>query len=121
VSLPPRRPRLLVVDDDAPTREALIEGLSDEGFVVVAAEEGAQALEMMIETRPDVVLLDLMMPGMNGWEVLDEMKARPALRDIPVVIVTASRHVGKAPWGYPIWVKPLKLDPLTRSILTLLR
>jgi CheY-like chemotaxis protein len=107
---------LLVVEDDAAIRDALVEGLTDAGFTVRAAEDGAQAIQMMGVARPDMVLLDLMMPRMTGWQVVEEMKQQPALRDVAVVVVTAARYAGAAPGGYPVWVKPLRLERLTRSI-----
>jgi DNA-binding response OmpR family regulator len=110
------RVTLLVVEDDMAIRDALVDGLIDAGFTVHAAEDGAEAIQMMAAAKPDLVLLDMMMPRMTGWQVIDEMKEQPALREIPVVVVTAARYVGSVPMGYPVWVKPLRLEPLTRSI-----
>jgi two-component system sensor histidine kinase ChiS len=115
------RSPLLVVDDDGPTRDALVDGLTDQGFEVYQADNGARALDLMIAIRPALVLLDLMMPGMTGWEVLEEMRTRPDLREIPVLVVTAARHIGRAPLGYQVWVKPVRMDSLTTAIRDLLR
>jgi CheY-like chemotaxis protein len=112
---------LLVVDDDGPTRDALADGLGEQGFEVHEADSGARALDLMIALRPAVVLVDLMMPEMTGWELLEEMRSRPDLRDIPVMVMTAARYIGRAPMGYPVWVKPMRMESLTGAIWKLLR
>jgi two-component system response regulator MprA len=74
------------VDDDRETRETLAAILAEEGFAVRQASNGLEALEDMAAHEPDVVLLDLMMPVMNGWEVLRAL--RHAQRDVPVVVLS---------------------------------
>jgi CheY-like chemotaxis protein len=81
--------RILVVDDEAVNRELLEIILSWEGFGVVTAASGAEALACVAQVQPDLVLLDLMMPGMNGYEVTNLMKANHATEHIPIIIVTA--------------------------------
>ncbi len=80
---------VLVVDDDPITREMLRRMLSKRGWAVTEAADGSDGLAALGRIRPAAVLLDLMMPGMDGFEVLDEMRRQPAWRDIPVVVVTA--------------------------------
>jgi signal transduction histidine kinase/CheY-like chemotaxis protein len=80
---------VLVVDDDPMTREMLRRLLSKRGWSVTEAANGSDALSVLGRTRPAVVLLDLMMPGMDGFEVLDAMRREATWRDIPVVVVTA--------------------------------
>jgi len=81
--------RLLVVDDNEGNRDMLSRRLSREGYTVETAENGRKALKM-IETRPiDLVLLDVMMPEMNGYEVLERLKADRTRRDIPVIMISA--------------------------------
>ena len=80
---------VLVVDDDPMTREMLRRILSKRGWSVTEAADGFDALSVLGRTRPAVVLLDLMMPGMDGFDVLDAMRREATWRDIPVVIVTA--------------------------------
>lgn len=63
--------------------------LGQQGFEVFGAVGGEEGLEQIAQTNPDLVLLDLMMPGMDGWEVYQKMKASEAMRNIPVIIVTA--------------------------------
>jgi CheY-like chemotaxis protein len=80
---------ILVVDDDPALRELLRRTLEREGYTVVEAADGRAALARIEERLPGLILLDLMMPHMDGFEVLAELRARPAWRAIPVVVVTA--------------------------------
>jgi adenylate cyclase len=81
--------RILVVDDNAANRDLLTRRLSREGHLVEAVEDGRSALHRVASDHFDLVLLDLMMPEMNGFEVLCRMKADPALRDVPVIMISA--------------------------------
>ena len=81
--------RLLVVDDNEANRDVLGRRLEREGYQVSSAENGRQALEMVRATSFDLVLLDIMMPEIDGYQVLSQMKADPALRDIPVIMISA--------------------------------
>jgi CheY-like chemotaxis protein len=81
--------RVLVVDDDRDIRELLGELLASEGYEVASAGDGQRALAEARANRPDVILLDLMMPVMSGWEFRKEQLRDPRLSDIPVVVVTA--------------------------------
>ncbi len=86
---------ILVVDDDDEIRE--IVGLALEvmgGWTVLSADRGAAGLKLAREHRPDVVLLDVMMPEMDGPTMFSRMQVDPALRDIPVVLLTAKVQVG---------------------------
>lgn len=81
---------VLVVEDDIDLRESLEEVLEQEGFAVRTASCGASALSALSEAdRPDLLVLDLMLPGMDGFQLRREMQANPALRHIPVIIATA--------------------------------
>jgi len=81
--------RVLVVDDDRDIRELLVELLASEGYAVASAADGQRALAEARATRPDVILLDLMMPVMSGWEFREAQLRDPELADIPVLVVTA--------------------------------
>jgi len=85
-----RRRRVLVIDDDQSTREVLASMLRSEGFEVAEAENGCVGLARVEECNPDCVLLDLMMPEMDGFEFLAEFRKRPGHERIPVVVVTAA-------------------------------
>jgi signal transduction histidine kinase/DNA-binding response OmpR family regulator len=80
---------VLIVEDDPDTREMLQRMLEREGFSVAQAEDGRAGLDRVAEHRPSLILLDLLMPQMNGFEFLAELQSRPEWRSIPVVVVTA--------------------------------
>jgi CheY-like chemotaxis protein len=80
---------VLVVEDDIATRIALRKAMEQEGWEVVEAEHGRAALERTVERVPDLVLLDLMMPEMNGFEFLEALRQREAWQGVPVVVITA--------------------------------
>ena len=81
--------RALVVEDDADMREVLRRRLEKEGWAVSEAANGREALERMAESRPELILLDLMMPEMDGFQFLEEVRKQEEWRSIPVVVVTA--------------------------------
>ncbi len=80
---------LLIVDDSGPTRKLLVRHLQRAGYTTAEATTGRQALEMIAAQRPDLVLLDILMPEMNGYEVLERIKSDPELRDLPVIMISA--------------------------------
>src|ERR1051326_5344338 len=82
---------VLVVDDDPNIRKMIIAALRREGYQFAEAPNGKEALDIMRAQHPSVVVLDLMMPIVSGWEVLQERENDPQLRDIPVIIVSATR------------------------------
>jgi CheY-like chemotaxis protein len=86
-----RRPRVLIADDDPSIRRMLALSLRREGYRTADACDGSEALEAMRAGQADLVLLDLMMPKVTGWEVLTERAAAPELRKIPVIVITAER------------------------------
>jgi two-component system cell cycle response regulator len=81
--------RVLVVDDIPINQRLLAARLTAEYYEVRCAGSGAEALEMMATEQPDVVLLDVMMPGMTGFEVCEKIKEDPSFGHVPVVMVTA--------------------------------
>src|SRR4030088_2929151 len=81
--------RVLVVDDEEGIRVLCRVNLELEGYEVLEAADGPTALELSRSKRPDLIFLDIMMPGMDGWEVLNELKADPETTAIPVVMLTA--------------------------------
>ncbi|HVZ30929.1 MAG TPA: hybrid sensor histidine kinase/response regulator [Polyangiaceae bacterium] len=88
-----QRAKILVVDDNAQNRALARESLEDEGYEVVLAENGADALRAVEQERPDCVLLDVRMPGMDGFAVCAKIRALPEGADTPVVFLTALRDV----------------------------
>ena len=83
-----RPARILVVEDDEDSREVLDIVLSHEGFLVVTAAGGEEALASVAQERPDLILLDGRMPGMDGYEVAAKLKGDPATQDIPIIMIT---------------------------------
>ena len=81
--------RVLLVDDDDVVRRGVRQALEPIGWKVTEAENGQVAVDSLTAARPDVIILDLMMPKMDGFEFLDELRGRPDWQDIPVVIITA--------------------------------
>lgn len=112
--------RVLVVEDDEGIREALVDLLGTEGFEVTSAVNGADALGKLRDVQrqhPDVILLDLMMPVMDGWAFRAEQRNDPALSEIPVVVITASRQADVATLAPKAFLKkPIDFDELLRVI-----
>lgn len=106
--------RILVVDDDASIRGFVTQALGDEGYAVRQATNGAEALVAVQEARPNLILLDVRMPGVDGWQVLDELRSL-AGPQTPVVVMTASftgqdRALSSGAQGY--LAKPFELTDL---------
>jgi len=80
---------VLVIDDEASVREYVKEALRGQGYRILLAANGREGIQAAIEHEPDLIILDLMMPGMSGFEVVEELKRHPTACDIPVVIFTA--------------------------------
>lgn len=85
------RQRVLIAEDDASIRRMLTVSLRTQGYETVEAIDGGEALAAMRAGQADLVVLDLMMPKVTGWQVLAERAADPALRQIPVIVITAER------------------------------
>lgn len=85
----PERKKILAVDDDKLIVMVIRVNLEFEGYEVVEAYDGVQALEMIESEKPDLVVLDIMMPEMNGWDVLSRIRGNPQTENLPVVMLTA--------------------------------
>jgi DNA-binding response OmpR family regulator len=108
---------ILVAEDDASIMELLVQVLTEEGYMVQSAATGPEALAVLLGGRPDLALLDLRLPGLNGLSVADA--ARAQLSDVPVVIMTASNlseseHVTVGMYGS--LRKPFDLDDLLTCV-----
>ena len=113
--------RILVVEDDRDLRDALAEILRDEGYSVSSAGHGEEALSLLRGENIEVslILLDLTMPVMNGWQFRDEQRKDPGLSEIPVVVLSAGDRLPEqlAPLGIRDFVrKPIELAVLLRMI-----
>lgn len=82
------KPTILVVEDDASLQRILQEALGQSGFLILSALDGQLGLELAQRHKPDLILLDLILPKKSGFEVLKELKKDPATKDIPVIVLT---------------------------------
>ena len=85
---------ILVVEDQADNREILRDLLTFSGFEIVEATDGAQALDAITKRRPDLILMDIQLPVMDGYEATRRIKADPATKDIPIIVVTSYARSG---------------------------
>jgi DNA-binding response OmpR family regulator len=117
----PRPPRVLVADDDPVVRSIVVMNLEDEGYQVIEAKDGDEALWLARRAVPDLVVLDVMMPGLDGLDVLSILRGNPNTAEIPVVLVTArsaDRDIldgWKAGAAYYL-TKPFDIDDLLRYV-----
>jgi CheY-like chemotaxis protein len=87
------KPRVLVVDDDPVIRSTVAELLLDEGYAVDQAADGAEALEVVARSVPNAIVLDLMMPVLDGWAFVERCRAVAATRDVPIVVMSATHSL----------------------------
>ena len=115
--------RVLVIEDDAHAYELISSALGSAGYLAVRARHGDEALKIARESRPVAVTLDLVLPGLDGWEVLKRLKGDPATRDIPVVIISMieNRELGVALGADDYFVKPVDRERLLNRIHQLTR
>ncbi|MBA5775876.1 response regulator [Stappia sp. F7233] len=101
---------VLVIDDEARARKAISDAVRTAGFKALEAEGGAEGIALMRKSRPDAVILDVIMPGQDGWSVLREIKSDAALCDIPVILATvvADREMGLAFGAADHLIKPIE-------------
>jgi len=112
--------RILVVEDDEGVRRTLEDVLSDSGYSVAFATDGAQAIERMAQFQPDLIVLDLHMPGMDGWEFLEVKAGAQPLASVPVIVLSATNAQGiddANDRGAPICLsKPFQVDALLAEV-----
>lgn len=85
--------KILLAEDEEIMRNLLKDKLIKEGYEVLVSNNGEEALKMMQETKPDLVLLDIVMPQKGGFEVMEEMKKSPVLSSIPIIIISNSGQI----------------------------
>jgi two-component system alkaline phosphatase synthesis response regulator PhoP len=121
--------RVLVIDDEAPIRLLCKVNLEAEGMDVLEAADGPSGLEKAREEHPDVILLDVMMPGLDGWRVAEALLEDGRTREIPIIFLTARAEFRDRARGLDIGgvdyvtkpFNPLELAPLVESLLDRLR
>jgi DNA-binding response OmpR family regulator len=116
--------RVLVVEDNANLAFGLTRSLESEGYQVEAAEDGVRGLEMARTTNPDLVVLDLMLPGMDGYTILKKLRAEG--KDVPVLILTARGEEADKVFGFRLGAddyvtKPFSLSELLARVQAILR
>ncbi len=120
-----RKPVVLVVDDDKSTRSIIAFHLESNGITVLQASGGRDALEVAKQSRPDLITLDVMMPELSGYDVVDALRKDPALRDIPVVLLSVLGGIGNQAHALHIGAdayldKPVSGPRLLRTVHSLL-
>jgi DNA-binding response OmpR family regulator len=112
-----RAPQIMVVDDDQDTVAILARHLQREGFVPIEANSGAQCLKLVQENEVDVILLDLMMPDMDGFQVVRELRANPVTAEIPIIMITARDDLDARAEGMRLGVSDFLAKPVFRRQL----
>jgi len=112
------RPLILIVDDDVEVIYILEKYLRDEGYDIVSAQAGNQAIELARELRPFAITLDIMMPGRDGWEVIQALKSDPATVDIQIIILSMldNRQLGFSLGAADYLVKPVSRNDLLQRL-----
>ena len=117
--------RVLIIDDEAPIRLLCRVNLEAEGMEVIDAGDGPTGLEKARSEEPDVILLDVMMPGLDGWQVAEELLEDDRTRSIPIVFLTARAEVRDRARGLDLGgidyitkpFNPIELAPLVRDLI----
>jgi DNA-binding response OmpR family regulator len=115
--------RILVVDDDDAIRHVVSDALLEAGFAVATAIDGADALDQIDQYPPDAILLDLMMPSMDGWSFLQTCRNDARFATIPIGILSAAPHLCRTAdaWGVQVAIgKPFAIEQLVAQVEHLL-
>ena len=121
----PRRKTILVIEDEPEVRNFASRVLELEGYRVLQAEDSEEGVRLLRESRISLVLLDLRLPGHDGWAVLEQMKGEPELSAIPVIVFTASARVSRRERALKMGaadylVKPLSAAKLRKAVARIL-
>ena len=115
--------RILIIEDETPMRTALADLLAGEGYRALTAVDGESGLQRALAEKPDLVLLDITMPGMDGYEVCARMKANEKLKDIPVIFISALHETldkvkGFSVGGLDYVTKPFQFEEVHARVET---
>jgi len=116
---------ILVVEDNEPSRDALARRLQRRGYDVVLAQDGQQAVSVAQSAKPDLILMDLGLPVIDGWEATRRLKADASTQHIPIIVLSAhamtnDRDLALAAGGDDFDTKPVRFQPLIDKITSLL-
>ncbi len=116
---------IMVAEDNEPSRDALSRRLQRRGYRILLAVDGEQAVSIARSTLPDLILMDLGLPGIDGWEATRQLKADAATRHIPLIVLSAhaminDREMALAAGGDDFDTKPVRFEQLLAKIETLL-
>jgi DNA-binding response OmpR family regulator len=109
--------KILIADDEEIIRKFIKINLTKQGYDVEEAEDGVQTLERLNESEIHLLICDIMMPNKNGWEVLEEMKSNPKMKDIPIVILTSKNEEADMFKGYDLGASYYMTKPFTKEQL----
>jgi len=117
--------RIMIVEDNEPSRDALGRRLARRGYEVIEATDGNQAVALALSERPDLILMDLGLPGIDGWEATRQLKLNDAVRHIPIIVLSAhamikDRNMALAAGGDDFDSKPVRFQSLLAKIERLL-
>ena len=121
-----RLPKILVADDDVLVHKLVAAALAETSYEVMAARDGAEALKLVDEVRPDLKVLDINMPRKDGWEVLHELRSQAGTRSLPVIMLTGysdtkSQILGLNSGADDYIAKPFDLNELRVRVASVLR
>lgn len=113
--------KILVAEDDKDIRELIVLSLRFSGYEVIPAPDGQQAVDLTFEEKPDLIMLDIRMPGLTGFEALKQIKGRPEFENVPVVILSAKGQDSEIQMGLDLGanqyiLKPFAPDELVTKI-----
>ena len=109
--------KILVVDDEDTIRKFLKIHLTKLGYDVLEAADGDQAIEQLKRNRVDLLICDIVMPRKNGWEVIQEVRSRPSLKELPVIVLTAKNEDTDMFKGYELGANYYMTKPFNKSQL----
>lgn len=114
-------PVVLIVDDSPTEVHVIRQALEENGYEIIAAESGELGIEMAKKTKPDLILMDVVMPGLNGFQATRQLSRDPSTAEIPVIMVTTKNQKTDRIWGMrqgavDYIVKPFSADELKEKI-----
>lgn len=116
-NITPEQPRVLVVDDDVTARILARQALSQEGFAVIEAADGLRALELFQELQPDIVLMDVEMPGLNGFEACQLLRNLPCGKLVPILMATGQDDIASVGKAYEVGATDFVTKPFNWQVM----